>query len=243
MTDKLSKPTDDQLSKGIKLGTKQSGLHSRVRKAAESPGGLEQADMPNRIALMLDDSSSMLSAADDSALYPAAGVKTKMSHLKDAVEGFLQACDPSNTSVSMNFFNERKGMGQTTQFAFLQMEIFDVEASGSTPMAQCMEGVIGNESITRGVMVSDGRADNEDFVHSVAARFKEATVPIDCLHIGKSTEGEELLKYVAELTGGKYIKFKDVATFAKSLLYLTPRYRALLDSGDAKTLLGADEVT
>lgn len=241
MNDKLSKPTDTTPVKKIKLGTKQSGLHSRVQKATKGEG-LSQADMPNRIALMLDDSSSMAAAADDSSFYPTAGVKTRMSHLKDAVEGFLQACDPSNTSVSMNFFNEQRSMGQTNQLALLQMEIFDVEASGSTPMAQCMESVIRNESITRGVLVSDGEADNIDFVKDVAKNFKSASIPIDCLHISRGEQGEELLKYVAEITGGKYIKFKDVATFAKSLLYLTPRYRALLNESNAAALLGADEV-
>jgi hypothetical protein len=73
--------------------------------------------------------------------------------------------------------------------------------------------------------------------------FKEAGVPIDCVHIGSSTGGESTLKEIAERTGGVFMKFTDVGNFAKNFKYLTPGYYGQLTSGAiSAAALGATEI-
>jgi Mg-chelatase subunit ChlD len=108
-------------------------------------------------------------------------------------------------------------------------------------------------SMTRGVVVSDGVAtdwteiDIDQALESTKGKilqiYKEQGIPLDCVHISSSQEGEDLLRRIASETGGIFLKFSDVNAFSKAFGYLTPGYRAMLTSGsvDAKQI-GAKEI-
>jgi Mg-chelatase subunit ChlD len=97
--------------------------------------------------------------------------------------------------------------------------------------------------MTRGVIVSDGAAtDWRDYfsneeddikgnVDEILLKYKEAGIPIDCVHISLGTSGEELLRRIAATTGGIFIKFTDVSAFAQAFGYLAPGFRAMLTDG------------
>jgi Mg-chelatase subunit ChlD len=225
----------NDLTKRNKIGSGAIGFAGRVLKHSQNQPLAETIDSPNRIALMLDNSGSMSESGGEP--------KSKIELLKTAVEGFLNSCDFSNTAVAMYPIPvEANVVSLTKQSALLQLATLQLDASGGTPLGDTMTTVLENEPITRGVIVSDGEQTDGDLCFTTAKHYRDASIPIDCVHIGYG-RGEETLQRIAEMTGGTYIKFKDVSQFAKAMKYLSPRYRALLASpADAKALLGADEV-
>jgi Mg-chelatase subunit ChlD len=211
-------------------------LHQRVQKAEteKQQEGFNALTLPNRISLQLDISGSMSGQYLD---------RRKIDLLKDAILGFVGACDMSTTAAAMSTFPEKLVRPLTNVGHLLIMESQTLEPTGSTPMADCMKTALENVNMTRGIIVSDGCADNPDAALQQARAYASAEITVDTVHIGDENRGEELLKQIAEITGGMYIKFTDVSAFAKNFKFLTPGYRAMLTSGsvDAKTL-GAAEI-
>jgi hypothetical protein len=216
----------------------------------------EAATIENRLALILDCSGSMNESVGE---YLGPNRKTKMDYLRDAVQTFATQLDWSTTSVAIECFPSRNNEWEpgmdvrpgyqigrfplTADQNLINTIALGLTASGGTPMAPAIKHVIDNYPVTRGIIISDGEADsNYDAVES-AKFFREAEVSIDCVHIGNSTDGEQLLKDIADMTGGIYLKFTDVSAFSKSFSYLTPRYRAVLANGTVDaTAIGAKEI-
>jgi uncharacterized protein YegL len=217
------------------VGVKKS-LHDRLRNPV-MPGGVSGVDpmtCPNRLALLLDVSGSMGGE--------------KIVSLRDACSSFVTSCNFGDTSLAIEPFGEddnppRNRLALTCFSPFLMTTIQSLRAAGGTPMAQHMKYVLDSYSLTRAVLVSDGQPDNESAVFDQAACYAEAGLPCDCVHIGNSTSGEDVLRRVAEITGGQFIKFTDIASFSRSFKYLTPAYYAQLTSGTATAaMLGATEI-
>jgi Mg-chelatase subunit ChlD len=219
----LAKP-----STGIKL----PGLHARLRNP-DLNKVMDPTKCANRLALMLDVSGSMQGQ--------------KIASLRDAVTGFITNCDMHDTALALEPFGDDypspNRLSLTNMQPILMTTAQMLKSDGCTPMARAMDYVLNTYSITRGVLVSDGRPDSEQEAYASAACYREAGIMVDCVHIGDSTSGEECLKKIAEITGGQYIKFTDVASFSKSFKYLTPAFYGILTSGgiDAE-YLGAKEL-
>ncbi len=226
------------LQKG-KLITKQTPFQQRVSDTASQNDPLK---MPNRICLMLDCSGSMKGS--------------KIELLKNAVQNFASRCDFSDTAVALETFPKRDSLPLSTQQVLITSFAILLEAGGGTPMRACVSHVIENTPLTRGVIVSDGQAtdwytNDESLLDeakssspdNVLTLYKEQKIPIDCVHIGDSSSGEELLRRIAAETGGIYIKFTDVSAFSNAFGYLAPAFRGMLTSGqiDAEKL-GAKEI-
>jgi Mg-chelatase subunit ChlD len=140
---------------------------------------------------------------------------------------------------------------------------------GGTPLKQAMEDVYKDQSLplTRGIIISDGQPTDGSNnttkynciygeIYEVADKYacgkldsegltSSDSIPLDTIHIGDSKNGEEVLRKIAEITGGIYIKFTDSANFANALHYLTPANRSFLmlaSAEDKKNILGCDEV-
>lgn len=98
---------------------------------------------------------------------------------------------------------------------------------------------------TRCVIVSDGHPDSAPACYELAQQFasRNPKVACDCVHIGATQGGEEVMKRIAETTGGVYLKFEDVTKLVGGLKYLTPAFRAMLTSGSIDaSKLGAKEL-
>jgi Mg-chelatase subunit ChlD len=209
-----------------------NSLHARLRNPTVDVNG-DPLTKENRIALLLDVSGSMRNSS-------------KIDCLRDACTAFVNNCTFSNTSVAIEAFQDDEHIFRTSLMCFqpfLMTTIQSLRAAGNTPMADAMRFVINNYSLTRVVIVSDGKPDNQSAAHDAAHRFAESSTPCDCVHVGDSSEGEICLQRIAEITGGKYIKFTDVQAFTDSFKYLTPAYYAQLTSGSVTAAqLGATEV-
>jgi len=202
-----------------------------------------------------------------SALEDKAGMKQRIDLLKDAVENFASRCDFTNTSVAIETFPPNVELQLTTMQSAITTAMFGVQASGNTPMHSCVVASLEKIPMTRGIIVSDGEAtdwreqeldDEAAFIgealdeESIAvagvpvgilSKYKMMGIPIDCVHIGDSQGGEELLRRIAKETGGIYLKFTDVGAFAIAFAYLTPGYRAMLTQGKVSAKeLGAKEI-
>lgn len=235
MTDKLDKPkaTVPTTVHRIKL----PGLHSRLYKSQQEITNNPPESMPNRICILPDCSGSMGSSVSDNPN------KSKMDYLKEAVESFGENCKWSETSVAVvSFPHDVTELPLTNQQGMFVAGITTLKVSGDTPMGHSMARAIETVPMTRAIIISDGEATDNPKPIETASQYAEAKIPIDCVHIGYDQRGEELLQEIAKTTGGKYIKFDNVANFAKALKYLTPAYRALLEAPSAAEILGAKEV-
>ena len=248
---KLSKSGSNITTKDGKVRVGLPRLHvaaSQVEREVKSEAN-RAAEMPNRIALMLDCSGSMGGE--------------KIHTLREATTGFIDSVNFDNTSCAIATFGKSNDQVSdlTCDSAMLKIVISSLDAQGGTPMHKCLGDTISQISITRGVVVSDGAAtdwprspSNWDIEHDTDVTkepqfpvgnlegYIEMKIPVDCVHIGTDTNGEQLLEFIAKTTGGIFIKFKDIASFGRSLKYLSPRYRALLNAEGAASLLGATEV-
>lgn len=244
MSDAIDKPKEPtfSLSSG-KLTSKTSSFNERVRAnklASEGVRETEEAEasrMLNRICMMLDCSGSM------------AG--TKNHHLRQAGEEFLRACNFGDTSVALHTFGSDREMrgGLSRNQSALTILVNRLDASGGTPMGACANDAISSIPMTRGIIVGDGQPFdwampyNEEGLDPICQRYVEAGIPIDTVHIGNSHQGVELMKYIARVTGGIFIKFSESGNFAQAFKYLSPTYRAMLGDGRINLKqLGADEV-
>lgn len=237
MNDKLSKltPTSDPLAQTpSRKATQMPRLHANLHQAAQRQESLNPATLPNRIALCLDISGSMYSEENG---------KQKLEHLKDACVSFVNSCNFADTSLGIETFPTEVSQQLTTIGGYLISRILTLTGGGGTPMGSAMECVLMNHSVTRVVIVSDGDATDGDKSYEVASQFAEAQVPCDTVHIGHGASGEERLKKIAEMTGGLFIKFDNVANFAKNFKFLAPAFRGMLTAGgEAAARLGAKEV-
>ena len=232
MPNEITKPTQGVV-KGHRVT--MSPLAARIAAANLKKKEASFTVKPNRIVLLLDLSGSMDHHENG---------KPKIEHLRDAVENFATCLDSATTSVCVVTFpvEESLVVAPTSEQGLLRLFSHKIHTLGNTPLGEAMSKALSEFSITTGIIISDGEQTDGDVCFDLAKDYKEAGIPLDCLHIGHSENGEETLKKIAEATGGKYLKFSDVGNFAKALKYLQPAYRGLLNSGDAATLLGAKEV-
>ncbi len=234
-----------------KLKSSSSPFQQRVNTAKASVP--DAAAMPHRLCLMLDRSSSMSSPADYTR--DRHDNKTKIELLKDAIDNFVNRCDFTNTSIAVETFPASLELSLCSIGVMITSSVAGITASGNTPMRRCVESCLEKIPMTRGIIVSDGEAtdwhwhryegegvpEKED--DDILTKYKKAQIPIDCVHIGDSSSGEELLRRIAKETGGVYLKFSDVNAFSKGFSYLTPGYRAQLTDGSVDAAkLGATEV-
>lgn len=249
------------LQKG-KLRATSSPFQQRVNQAKSEQ--VDPATMPNRLCLMLDKSSSMSSAervgSKATVFNPdGSGSKQRIELLKDALDNFIARCDLNTTSIAIETFPPSIELALTSNAALLSGIGFGLQASGNTPMRGCVERCLGKIPMTRGIIVSDGEATDWHSYHyddwdeetsrpqpnkdDLLTKYKELSIPIDCVHISNDSGGEELLRRIARETGGIFIKFTDVSSFASSFAYLTPSYRAMLTDGRVSAeQMGAREV-
>ena len=232
MADIIKKPDATALISGGKLKSTATGFQQRVKKSQAET--VDPATMPNRITLMLDKSGSMNDYEKDS--------KRRIDLLKDAIENFVGRCNLNDTSVAIETFPPSIAVPLTSNRTILTSASYGLSASGNTPMRNCVESCLNKIPMTRGVIVSDGAAtdwndrfsnEEEDLksADEILLKYKEAGIPIDCVHISLGTSGEELLRRIAATTGGIFIKFTDVSAFAQAFGYLAPGFRAMLTDG------------
>ena len=235
---------EKSLTKPIKaIVPRQVGIHKKLADAALS--GVTTNDplaLPERIALVFDDSSSMSGQAVEDA--------------KLATDEFIKSCNMRTTALAIKPLNQIK-CPLTTNYPLLGMEVSTFRAAGSTPTWDNLQSIItdiAEESITRVVLFSDGEPTDGSSERypgyggqlnpaTIIANYVEKKVPIDTVFIGaEGTKGFTCMKNIAEDTGGIFIHFKDSSSLRKGLKYLAPGLRGMLMNAEVKERLQKGEL-
>ncbi len=244
------------LTQPVKLGSKLNAFHQQIANGAKVEEQIKNAP-PSPTASYADMSSTVIfpdcsgSMADivDGSNYGKSGHEGSVeSHDKsyfcrEAVKTFIDNCFIGATKVGLASFPELVVVEPTHDLLTVRAAAGAIEPTGSTPMHEPLDFVLDEWPLTHGIVISDGSPDDRNAVLEVAKRYRAKGVKVDAVHIGQDTGGEELMKSLAETTGGIYIKFTDVAAFATAFKFLTPKYRlTLTTSKNPVALLGAAEV-
>lgn len=212
---------------------KKVGMAARLETAQETAQKpINPDDFANRLGIVFDDSSSM------------GGTAIELAH--QAVETFIKNCNSNDTCLAVYPLNAKPQI-LSNDFAQIGLYTMALVASGGTPLYTRLTEILSKEKMTRAIAFSDGgptdgktnynffddtgtKADHE----SVIKAYVAAKIPIDTVFIGDDEHGEEIMKDLANRTGGTYLHFTKPEDMAKGLKYLAPRYRALLANAELK---------
>jgi len=209
-----------------KIGIKSGGLHSRIAEKdllekITPPSEVEDVNnLPNRIAIMIDTSGSM---AGDS-----------IKNLERALEDFIQKANMTDTAIAVESFPEQVRIELTNDKPRLWFLTMGLKAGANTPMVEAMQYCLTSYKMTRAIIISDGQPDVDPSTELIAS-YASKEIAIDTVHIGLSESGEACLKRISEATGGLFVKFKDVKSFATAFAFLLPETREQA----ARLLLGS----
>jgi uncharacterized protein YegL len=244
MTDEVKDKTKNTLAQPVRLGSKMNSFHQQVAAGAKvqlptaSAGTPSFADMSSTV-IFPDCSGSMGDHVEGSSYDRGerGEAHDKAYFCREAVKTFIDNCFVGATKVGLASFPELVVVEPTHDLAAVKHAAQQIEPTGSTPMHDPLDFVLDEWSPTHGIVISDGSPDDKNAVLEAAKRYKAKGVKVDAVHIGSDTGGEELMKALAETTGGIYIKFTDVKAFAESFKYLTPKHRLTLTTSKNPTLL------
>ena len=218
------------LANKIKIGVRSGGsLQSRLAANEElrKQAPATAIELPNRIAIMIDLSGSMH------------GEPVQL--LEKALQDFIAKSNQLTTAIAVVSFPGGIYAGFSNDKLVMWALFNGLKAGGGTPMARAMQRCLDDPNIskmTRAIIISDGQPDETPSAET--QRFKSRETPVDTIHIGRTTFGEDVLREISEATGGLFIKFSDQTKFSQAFAYLLPETRA-----NAATLMlgaGAEEV-
>ncbi len=162
-----------------------------------------------------------------------------IKHLENALQDFIQKSNPSDTALAVESFPEQVRIELTNDKMKLWMLCMGLHADGGTPMASAMQYCLDvYPRMTRAIIISDGQPNTDPRYET--ENYKKREIKVDTVHISESTSGEDCLRSISEATGGLFVKFKDVKSFANAFAFLLPEYREQAPS--LFLTAGADEV-
>lgn len=255
MTDEVKyKKPPASITQPVKLGSKLNSFHKQVIEGAKTAQQYASAASPTSTyadmstTVIFPDCSGSMSDVVGGAYGSERGsrneLKNKVYYCREAVTTFLDNCFQGATRVGIASFPELVVVEPTLDLLTVKHAAKAIDATGGTPMDEPLDFVIHEWPVTHGIVISDGCPDSEKAALDAAQLYKEKGVKLDTVHIGdKDERGESLMKRIAELTGGVYIKFSNVKNFAENFKYLTPQHRlTLTTSKNPIALLGAADV-
>ena len=230
-TDKLAIPNKLVFGKKVGLSAK---LHEAQNKQPEIFDPLSKI---HRLGIVFDDSGSM------------AGEAIEKAH--EAIDLFVKNCNSFDTALALYPLN-KDSKSLSNNFAEIAIYGQTITATGGTPLYTILQRLITEQPITRAVAFSDGSPTDKHFKDDTLNTFIERKIPIDTIYIGEkdlprdevSSEdypitnheysGYWTMKMIAERTGGIFLHFTDASVLAKSLKYLAPRFRYMLEDKSVK---------
>lgn len=243
--------TDENNKLAVKIkpptfgGIAKKGIAANRDKYEKTMKQINPLEVPNRLGLIMDDSGSMGSDGMDNA--------------HKAIAGFLDACNYQDTSVCVYPLNAAQ-KPLLCDYDVIKMYVNGIGATGGTPIYTTLGKMIESESITRGILFSDGSPTDSSILskpkddsmsnewsyvrdgslaHKVVDQYIKKEISIDTIFIGYGESKE--LQELARLTGGTYLHFTDINTLRKNLKYLAPKYVALLANAELKAKIERGE--
>jgi Mg-chelatase subunit ChlD len=211
-------PEETSLTKKFNPTIGKVGLAAQRKQALAEAASTDITKFPNKLGILFDDSGSM---------------SHQMDLAKEATESFLQSCNKNDTAVALYGFSPQRRYKLTNDMISLALLAKEFHADQGTPLYTTLEEMLEKESMTRGVIFSDGEPTdhaNKDVENmDVIDRFVNRKIPIDTIFLGYETaNGAKVLKEIADRTGGIFMHFTSGSNFAKALKYLAPGFRGML---------------
>jgi Mg-chelatase subunit ChlD len=182
-------------------------------------GFVEPELAKERIAIIFDDSGSM------------SGQKIKDAHA--GVTEFLKYCQRNSVAVAVHPMC-REAIELDTNLPKIAALTQLIDANGgSTPMFKTWREAqaASNPAYTRMIIFSDGQpdAESENQEEKTIVKSIEMKVPVDTVYISDYDRENNILKEIAERTGGFYLKFdRNKVNFRDAFKYLSPGLRLQL---------------
>lgn len=229
---------------------KKWGVGAAKDAAKKILAELDPQTMPTKLAIVFDDSGSMAEMNEK-------GDKAKIEDAKAGIRNFTAQCNPRDTALAVYPLNvESKPL--TCNFDLLNLLVASISPKGGTPLyGKTSEMLQSPDSYTRGLLFSDGEPTDESGYYSsgddeenIGRSHKDKMIqlalnkkiPLDTVFIGLAdTRGYELMKEIADRTGGIFIHFKDSASLSANLKYLAPALRGILMNAELKAKIERGE--
>jgi hypothetical protein len=229
---------------------KKWGIAAQKEQAKKMLDELDPKTMPNKLAIVFDDSGSMGSMNEK-------GDKSKIEDAKNGIRNFSAQCSPRDTALAVYPLNaEAKAL--TCNFDLLNLLVASIPSSGGTPLYGITTTMLKSEdNYTRGILFSDGDPTDgsgyySNYEDTPPERNKmkedminlaiEKKLPLDAIFIGSAdSKGYHLMKEIADRTGGIFIHFKDSASLSQNLKYLAPALRGILANAELKAKIERGE--
>jgi Mg-chelatase subunit ChlD len=213
------------------LAARKAALNSsnflvEAKPAPKTPESPEEAT--DRIGIVFDDSMSMASY-------------DKIEDAREGVVEFLRSCNPETTAIAIYPLNQPK-IALNVDLPSTALQVKEISPRGSTPILTTLKQLM-DSNLNRVVLFSDGEPTDvqtqiplsyvDPAIIRVCSEAKKREIIIDTVFISSpnnyNRQAEEFLKYIANVTGGIFLKFEaGKSSFRNSFKYLAPAYRALL---------------
>lgn len=190
------------------------------------------------VVLAIDTSGSMSDHFDQ---------KQKIESAKKAIEVILRSSDKEKTDYTVvQFEMDAKEIhdGFSNRYGSVLRSTKSLTPGGGTDIREAIREslvrLLGSQGKSRIILLTDGRSCNNNPVVIQEARVAaEQNVIIDTVGFGNSYGiDEELLKEIARITNGKYIKADSTKALMDGFKALETRFRFMLTVG---TPLGSGE--
>ena len=229
---------------------KKWGVGAKREQAAKILSELDPQKMPTKLAIIFDDSGSMASATESRG-------KPKIDDAKTGIRNFSAQCNPRDTALAVYPLNvDMKPL--TCNFDLLNLLVGSIGPTGGTPLyGKTTEMLKSEDGYTRGILFSDGEPTDEGYgsydpddgdapasnnKENMIHLAREKKVPLDTIYIGlDQCKGYDLMKEIADRTGGIFIHFKDSASLSANLKYLAPALRGILMNAELKAKIERGE--
>jgi hypothetical protein len=229
---------------------KKWGVGAAREQAQKILSELDPKTMPTKLAIIFDDSGSMASATESNG-------KPKIDDAKAGIRNFSTQCNPRDTAIAVYPLNvDPKPL--TCNFDLLNLLVASIGATGGTPLyTKTIQMLKSEDNYTRGILFSDGeptdgssgyymeeedRDRNSDPKENMIQLALNKKTPLDTIYIGLSDcKGYNLMKEIADRTGGIFIHFRDSASLSANLKYLAPALRGILMNAELKAKIERGE--
>jgi uncharacterized protein with von Willebrand factor type A (vWA) domain len=209
------KSTTDQDSiqlPAINLEAKLAAKRQRQELARQAFNGENSA---NRLTICVDISGSMSTYFRDTTRIQAAA--TAIRHL-------MSASNPSETSYALVEFHSYASIGIQRTTNYTAFHTHDFQPTGGTDFTNALQFALQTNP-SRIIFLSDGEASRPD--HEVNL-CHDRGVKIDTIFIGNPGDdygygGEELLKWMSEMTGGVFKRCDDPTKLTEHFVMLEPK--------------------
>lgn len=184
-----------------------------------------QKEPSERLILILDASGSMASRLEQHV------AKTKWELTQDAAYGLLASSKPSRSAIGLVIFETKviATLEPSKQFMAVYGLIGKRFPGGSTSLSIAITSALTFRP-HRIILISDGQpTEHEEDVDAAIAALVKGKVRTDTVWIGDAhdTEGEKLLRSIAEKTGGRFSQPKTVKAYLQAVRNLETERRLL----------------